>query len=204
MGISQTSPLRNTRQNCLPHASESRRNAASEPYSESVEINVARNTETAIPPVSNQLAFRNKKSTLTANAHKRILMTGSPRFARNLAPKLFPLCARNPLSPCAARDAATSLSVSPLCRSPRENPLTPFLSPIPFICLPPLSDFIAIYEKQRADMLCVSAYRQKAHPPKEILLSLAGVLPVTQNAPKQLSYSFFLLLPRPQSQWQDL
>ena len=58
------------------------------PYSETVEIKVARSTERAIPAVSTQSAVRNTNSRLRRRAAISTLMMGSFRF--------FAKCAQNP------------------------------------------------------------------------------------------------------------
>ena len=102
-----------TRQRMLSASSCSLRKADSLPYSERVEIKVARKTAMAMPAVSNQLKFRNMKTMLMASTMSRIFMTGSPKLAANWR--------RNPLrfwrvmrfSPYSLRERATSSGVSP-------------------------------------------------------------------------------------------
>ena len=125
MGICTTVPPRRTRQRIPPASCSSRSKARAEPYSERVEISVARKTATPMPMVSPRSPLPNKRSKWIARAAKRMRITGSLRLPRNCRKKLLRFCRDRIFSPCSRRARKTS---SP--RNPKDNVV---FSSVPFI-----------------------------------------------------------------------
>ena len=113
IGISDILPSRRALKFAREHSSESRINADSPPRSDTVEINVARNTDIAIPTVSITSPPRKTNIRFTANAQRSIFITGSPRLEIKCAKKPFRGRTLRTLAPCSAREAATSADESP-------------------------------------------------------------------------------------------
>ena len=89
-------------------------NAFSLPYSLNAEIDVAKNTVTAIPNVSNILESWNKKSIFIARAINKILIIGSLNDSITNFRKVFFFLEVNLLLPYLLLLFITSLSVRPI------------------------------------------------------------------------------------------
>ena len=95
--------------------------ACSEPYSEIVEINDAKNMAISIPIVSNQSKCLNKTMTLIAKAISKILMIGSAKDSSNKCQKVFFLTSVISFVPYSVLLLITSLSLSPICLSSQNK-----------------------------------------------------------------------------------
>ena len=98
----------------LADSSLRRENAASEPYSEIVDITEASITATAIPIVSYQSYLEKINNNLIANAIKRIFIIGSPKDSKNIFKTDFFLIFVNSLVPYFFLELITSFSERPV------------------------------------------------------------------------------------------